>query len=95
MTNLQEWLCGTDPVDAASYLQVSQVTRDGASVRIKFFAVAGKTYSIVYRDSVTGGPWFKLPDVVAPLTGGEQTVIDSTIGATMLRVYRLVTPMLP
>src|SRR5207247_2552838 len=57
MTNAQEYLSGTDPRDRSSYLKIESLSAANASARLHFNAVAGKTYAILYCDSVDSGLW--------------------------------------
>jgi hypothetical protein len=95
MTNLQEWISGTSPVESASYLKVVGVSRAANGVEIEFAARADRTYSIVYRDSAAAGLWQKLGDVLATGTDRMVVVTDPAVGGVPTRVYRLVTPRLP
>jgi hypothetical protein len=65
------------------------------SFRVQFTAVAGKTYTVEYRDSLTIGSWQKLADV--PAQPSTQTVLlsDETVGGFARRYYRIVTPAQP
>src|SRR5262249_24394061 len=75
MTNLQESLSGTDPRDAQSYLRLSCSHVDGQVV-LQFTAVAGKTYTVLYRDAVDNGSWLKFTDVGAPPISQVVTLTD-------------------
>ena len=94
LTNLQEYLAGTDPRDANSKFEIDSITSDGGGRHIRFNAVAGKTYTLLFRDSLVTGAWAKLKD--APVPGVTQllTVTDSS-PATAGRYYRIVTPAQP
>jgi hypothetical protein len=92
LTNLQEYLAGTDPQDASSYLKIESISAVSAVTRIRFNAVAGKTYTILYRDDVATGTWQKLADVPDQGATGEIEITDSGAGAVAARFYRLVTP---
>jgi hypothetical protein len=54
--------------------------------------VAGKTYTILYRDDVAAGTWQKLADVPDQGTTGEVEITDPGTGSVAARFYRLVTP---
>lgn len=45
-TNLDEYLSGTDPLDASSALRVTNIVVSGADVQITWNSVAGKTYQL-------------------------------------------------
>jgi Lamin Tail Domain/Bacterial TSP3 repeat len=93
-SNGQECIAGTDPQNAASALRLSSVARTASGTDLRFEAVAGKTYTILYRDTLSGGSWQKLADVPASATTQIVTVHDAT-GAIAARFYRLDTPALP
>ncbi len=95
LTNLQEYLAGTDPRDAASYLRIDIVAPAQGLVQIGFRAQAGKTYSILFRSSIEQNTWSKLTDIQAQAQTQLMTVFDSVIPGTPPRFYRLVTPNAP
>ena len=45
-SNLQEYLAGTDPTDAHSYLRLDSIQIDQTQAVIRFTAMAGRTYSL-------------------------------------------------
>jgi hypothetical protein len=90
--NLAEYVAGTDPRDAASCLQVSSADVNGGVFVLRFVAVAGKTYSVLYCDSLEQGTWLRLTDVPAQASTGEVEVTDSDGPGRAARFYRLVTP---
>jgi hypothetical protein len=45
-SNLQEFLAGTDPVDANSALRITGISAEGDDVRITWSAVGGKSYAV-------------------------------------------------
>ncbi len=93
MTNLQEYIAGTDPLDGQSYLKVNVGSVPGG-VQVWFAAVSNRTYTVQYNDSAAGGTWLKLKDVPARETNRVETVLDVGPGLTN-RFYRLATPVLP
>src|SRR5882724_5832501 len=94
-TNLQEYLAGTNPLDANSSLKINSVNVSAGSAAIHFSVVAGKTYSLLYRADLSTGSWLKLVDIPAQGSAGVLTVIDPTISGNSPRFYRLTTPKLP
>jgi Lamin Tail Domain/CotH kinase protein/Bacterial TSP3 repeat len=95
LTNLQEYQAGTDPQDPNSLLRVVMDQASGGQVTLRFGAAAGKTYSVLYRDSLASGGWLKLSNVPPPVVTQEVTVHDSMPGGNGQRFYRLVTPSVP
>jgi len=63
--------------------------------RITFIAVAGLTYTVQFRDSLTSGTWLKLADVPAQGTTQAVLINDAGIAASPRRYYRIVTPAQP
>ena len=59
----------------------------GPPVRLSFFAVLGRVYTIEYRDNLVFGSWQPLKSIDLPPVEGFVTVTDSDI--TNARFYRL------
>ena len=59
-------------------------------LQIRFTAVAGQTYTVQYRDSLSAGGWLKLVDAQAVAQTVEVT--DPTVTNSTTRYYRIVTP---
>ncbi len=95
MTNLQEYLAGTHPKQTGSAL-VLNATKNGAVTELRFAAVAGKTYSILYSP-VLDLPvfWQRLADVPAQVSSQPVMVPDGSVAVGSQRFYRIVTPALP
>jgi hypothetical protein len=97
-SNLDEFVSGTDARNAASFLKI-EVTKSDAgqpiAVLIRFMAVAGKTYSIQYLDSVTGKVWQKHSDVLARTETRRIDVPVQPAPAQQGRYFRVVTPAQP
>ena len=94
VSNLQEYLAGTNPSDAQSFLRID-ATSDALNVRLTFFAVAGRSYSVVYRDEAATGPWTKLIDVAARATNRVAELLVPKAGPPQQRFYRLICPQQP
>jgi hypothetical protein len=94
LTNLQEYLAGTNPTSAASALWIELEPVAGVNRTLRFPAVAGRTYTIQHRTALAGGVWQKLADVLAVVTTGPVEVTDSS-GGEDERFYRVVTPAQP
>ena len=89
MTNRDEYIAGTDPQNAASYLKVERL-ETSSSATIHFSAVSNRTYSVHYTDVLNPPAWQKLQDVFARPTNYSATVTD--LASAPQRFYRLVTP---
>ena len=95
VSNLQEFLSGTDPQDKLSYLKIGAAGPNEGNVRLTLPAVAGRSYSVQYRDLTPSSLWQKLPpDLAARTTNWVAEVLDP-VGASQKRFYRLVTPLQP
>jgi len=66
-----------------------------STATLHFTAVAGKTYTLLYRDNLVTGAWLNLANISAQSTTGPVAVNDPTFGSAPSRFYRLVTPALP
>jgi hypothetical protein len=97
MTNLQEYLAGTNPLDAQSNLKLKAQGIDPATgrPRICFTAVAGIGYTILYSDKVASGVWHKLRDFTADPTTRIVSLDDPETATVPVRFYRVVTPIQP
>jgi hypothetical protein len=79
-------------------LKIESVAWDGtgpAVLHLWFTAVAGQTYTVQYRDSLTGGGWSRLTDVPPPGQTALMEVNDPTVPVSSSRYYRVVTPQQP
>ncbi|HKQ38578.1 MAG TPA: lamin tail domain-containing protein, partial [Verrucomicrobiae bacterium] len=88
LSNLQEYLAGTDPTSAGSRLKLT-LTADGV---LSFSAVSNKTYTIQQSESL-GAAWIKLTDVLARTNNRIET-LSGVLGPTN-RMFRAVTPRQP
>ncbi len=93
MSNRAEYIAGTDPADAASYLKVEQMAVDAGEATISFLAQASKTYTVQYKDDLNA-TWQWLADLTAYPTARMVSVTDPGLLLTN-RFYRLVTPRMP
>jgi CotH kinase protein/Lamin Tail Domain/Chitobiase/beta-hexosaminidase C-terminal domain/Immunoglobulin domain/Bacterial TSP3 repeat len=92
MSNWQEYVAGTDPTNALSYLKIDSLTAAGGAT-ISFGTIANKTYTVHYTDALGSGLWSKLADVPAQTTNATEAVFDPSY--TSGRYYRLATPRQP
>ena len=91
VSNLNEFLSGTLPNDANSFLQLL-ITGVGP-VTLRFNAASNLTYSVSFKDTLTAPAWTKLADVPA---GAARVVQLTDLGAGgVTRFYRLRTPQEP
>src|SRR5262249_12752395 len=78
MSNLQEYLAGTNPTDALSYLKIDSIALNSAatSTVLTLSAVSNHTYSITCRDDVAAGLWVRLVDIDARATNRVVTITN-------------------
>jgi hypothetical protein len=92
MTNYQEYIAGTNPKDAQSYLKLDQLTVNGAAT-LRFMALANKTYTVQFKNSLSEAVWHHLADAPARSNNRIEEVVDPNFLPS--RYYRLVTPQQP
>ncbi len=88
LSNLQEYLAGTDPNDSSNYLRIVTVTIVGDDLQVGFTSIAGKSYRVERADDVTGGMWLQVEDNI-PGTGGIVVVTDTAGSYPAQRAYRV------
>jgi hypothetical protein len=89
MSNLQEYLAGTDPTNPASVLavQITPVVATGASTTLIWPAMPGKSYQVQYTDDLTGPGWLNYSGGVA-VVGARASIAVPASQTT--RFYRAV-----
>jgi uncharacterized repeat protein (TIGR01451 family) len=95
MSNLDEWIAGTDPQDPLSVLKATLVGGGAGGALISFTAMPNITYTLQYRTNLIEGEWLKLTDVVAHLTMRTVEILDPDATAGAKRYYRIATPNQP
>lgn len=95
LTNLQEFLAGTNPRDAGSSLELQVLGIEDESAILEFQAAPGKSYSVLFLDSLSAGSWTRLADVPAGDTVRTVRVSDEAFANSAVRFYRVVTPAIP
>ncbi|MFO1460558.1 MAG: lamin tail domain-containing protein [Verrucomicrobiota bacterium] len=93
-SNLDEFLAGTDPKNAASSLAVEAFASDNGTVSIRFQAVAGRTYTVQRRKSLTAEEWTLAQQVPARESNGTVTLPAGTLSDGD-RYFRILTPAIP
>ncbi|HEY0455144.1 MAG TPA: immunoglobulin domain-containing protein, partial [Verrucomicrobiae bacterium] len=92
MSNYQEYIAGTNPQDAQSYLKLTSIINNG-STTLQFNAASNRTYTILTSGRLNAAPWTRLADIVARTNNRVETVLDPAPGTN--RFYRVVTPRQP
>ena len=95
MTNLQEYMAGTDPKNALSFLKLEGFISRGVNLLLSFSAVSNKTYTV--QSSKSGDPaiWINLISFDAATSNRVIVVTNSIPGVSAPSYYRLQTPRAP
>ncbi len=89
MSNLEEYLAGTDATNELSYLKIDSIVV-GAGNTLTFGAISNRTYTLEFTDGLGTGNWRKLADLTARSVNRVETLVDAA--AVTNRFYRLRTP---
>lgn len=87
-TNIEEYLSGTDPLDAGNVLRITSVELRGGAIRIRFSTVLGKQYRVEKADDPAENVWTILTDQVSG-TGGVVEAKDASADRLGARFYRV------
>jgi hypothetical protein len=93
-TNLQEYLAGTDPRDAASIFKL-EALRAQSDVILRFTAQANKSYTVQFRSSLASGAWQTYSNVAPQSVSRALEMIDRDASSQASRYYRLIIPSGP
>ena len=89
VSNLNEFLAGTDPLDPASVFAVTQVATAGADVQVSCSTMTSRTYQLQRRDSLDAtSSWANVGQPVAG-TGGVLVLTDSGSATNAAKYYRV------
>ena len=97
MSNRQEHVAGTGPLDSQSALKMRIQGVDSVTgwPQIGFTAMPGIGYTLQYADTLTPGIWQKLTHVPAAATMRIITLNDVGAASVPIRLFRVVTPIQP
>jgi hypothetical protein len=88
-TNWDEYVAGTNPTNALSYLRLKLVSHGPAGI-LSFAAAPNITYTLESKDRLGPGAWTTVTEVGARATNRTAIVVDPSTGQS--RFYRLSTP---
>ena len=86
ISNLQEFLEGTDPTDASNAFRIRSVSLVGNDLVFRFHGVTGIRYQLEHAHAVKG-PWAGIGDVVTGL--GLGVVLTNSVPAVSPQFFRL------
>jgi hypothetical protein len=96
MSNLAEYLAGTDPTDAQSLLRIEAFEWSANSVLLRFTAMSNTSYTIQSRTFAGSSDWNRVVDVSAAPTNRTFTLTDPADAKSQpQRFYRVTTPRMP
>lgn len=88
LSNMQEYLAGTSPVDANSALRIVAIEGNETNVLICFASVTNKQYRLEWSDGPVG-PWTNIVADAIAGTGDKIQVPDASAAAMPQRYYRV------
>jgi parallel beta-helix repeat protein/predicted outer membrane repeat protein len=80
MNNWQEWIAGTNPTNAASFLQMLSATNSLTGAKVTWQSVSGKTYYLLRSTNLAAAPAFTA--LVSNLPGAASTTSYTDTTAT-------------
>ena len=89
LTNLQEYLAGTDPKDSKSGLRLI-VTPNELGVLLEFNAIPGHDYVLQHSETLEPGSWKTLKTIQSSSVPSVSSQLES--GILHHRFYRVLTP---
>jgi hypothetical protein len=91
MTNLEEYVAGTNPRDGESKLETRNLKLEGGEFQLSFLTATGRLYGVVGRGEMTGtSPWAVITNGM-PGTGGYLAVRDPMLAAQ--KFYRILVKL--
>jgi hypothetical protein len=93
MSNLDEYLAGTNPTNALSLLKVVFMETNGSV--LSFVAQTNLTYAVQWRTNLAGPGWTNLTGILASPQVRTVTVDSASAPAAAERYFRVVTPLAP
>jgi hypothetical protein len=90
MTNYQEYIAGTDPMNRPSAFKITAVTASGNDMVVTFSSVLGKLYELQKTTSLnSAGSWVTLQDNIEG-TGNPVSIHDTGAASQPAGFYRVI-----
>jgi hypothetical protein len=91
MINRDEYVAGTNPTNAASYLKIERpLVIGGAEAVLQFEAVSNRSYTLDYRNVLESGTWTNL--FAVPSATNNRTIRLTNSVTAPTRLYRVTIP---
>lgn len=87
MSNLAEYVAGTDPRDPESLLRIQEAGYEDGALGLSFLTVTGRLYTARYNDNLLTGGWGVLAPSNLPGTGGIVQISDTN--RPSIRFYKI------
>jgi hypothetical protein len=88
MTNLREFLAGTDPANPASALRITSLNVTGSDTRVSFSSALDKNYNVESTGILQPPNWTSVTQNVAG-TGGSIQIINPGGATNAANYYRV------
>jgi len=75
-TDDYETLAGTNPNDATSFFRLQSVTPAGDGIHVSYAAIAARTYTVEYSQTLAGGSWITV-DTYVSTGAASHTFLDT------------------
>lgn len=93
-TNKAEYLAGTNPQLPGSRLAATvAATGTPGQFAVTFTAIAGKTYTVRYKDDLAAATWTNLQNI--PAQGSDTVMTINDTPSVPKRFYQVITPQQP
>jgi Tol biopolymer transport system component len=87
MSNLQEYLAGTSPIDPTSALRLSAAVPANSKMNLTWPAVTGRSYQIQYKTNLTDPVWLTAPGNVWVMGGQGSYLAPATQPRSFYRLF--------
>ena len=90
MSNRDEYIAGTNPTNALSYLKLEPIQVLSGNSILEFGAISNRSYTIDFRNTFDSGTWTNLYDV--PAATSNRIIRFTNTVTTPKRFYRIQIP---
>jgi len=83
--NIDEYIAGTNPTNAASYFEFNNITASGVSRGLEFDTVTGRLYQVLWTTNLIGQTWNNSSNGIVG-SGSPITITDTNSGDRIFQV---------